>query len=257
MIDRGPFSRIRAWPWLVELGIVLWVSLGASAVRALLNLLNRLTVGVSLSDQTASIVVSQAPDRPWLDLAYQMSGIVIALGPVALVWYLLRRSGTGFGAIGLDTREPGRDLRRGLVLGALVGTVGLGLYLAAYHLGLSVQISAVTAAAFWWSTPVLLLAAAQNALLEEVVILGYFLHRTRQAGVAVPLAIAASALVRGTYHLYQGFGGFIGNLAMGLLFGWLFTRWRRTGPFVIAHFAIDAAAFIGYFALRGSVTWLP
>ena len=130
MIDRGPFSRIRAWPWLVELGIVLWVSLGASAVRALLNLLNRLTVGVSLSDQTASIVVSQAPDRPWLDLAYQMSGIVIALGPVALVWYLLRRSGTGFGAIGLDTREPGRDLRRGLVLGALVGTVGLGLYLA-------------------------------------------------------------------------------------------------------------------------------
>lgn len=252
-----PASRVLAWPWLVELGIVLWVSLGASAVRSLLNLLNRLTVDIALSDQTASIVVSPAPDRPWLDLAYQLAGIMIGLGPVALVWYLLRRSGEGLSTIGLDGSQPRRDISRGLVLGAVVGSIGLAFYLIAYQLGLSVQIAAVTAERFWWTTPMLLADAAQNALVEEVVILGYFLHRTRQAGVAPSTAIVGAAVIRGAYHLYQGFGGFIGNLAMGLFFGWLFTRWRRTTPFVIAHFAIDAVAFVGYLYLRGTLAWLP
>jgi membrane protease YdiL (CAAX protease family) len=253
----GTVRRIAAWPWLVELGIVLWISLGASAVRAVLNLINRLTVQVALSDQTATIVVSQTPDRPLLDLAYQVAGIVLALGPVALVWYLLRRGGEGFGAIGLDGSDRRRDLLRGLVLALIVGSIGLAFYLLAYRLGISVQIAAVTAERFWWTTPMLLASALENALLEEVVILGFFLRRCQQANVPTGWAIAASALIRGTYHLYQGFGGFIGNLAMGVLFGVLFTRWQRTVPFVVAHFLIDAAAFIGYLYLRGAVDWLP
>ena len=31
----------------------------------------------------------------------------------------------------------------------------------------------------------------------------------------------------GPTHLYQGFGGFVGNVVMGLLFGWVYTRTRR------------------------------
>ncbi len=59
--------------------------------------------------------------------------------------------------------------------------------------------------------------------------------------------LATSAL-RATYHLYQGPGGaFIGNLGMGgLLFGALFLRSGRLLPFLVAHFLIDAAAFVGY-----------
>ncbi len=259
MTAAGPTIRDRvvAWPWLAELAVVLWVSLGASALRAILNLLNRLTAGVALSDQSASIVVSQTPDRPWLDLAYQLAGILIMVGPVALVWYLLRRSGDGLASIGLDRSQPRRDLARGLVVAAGVGSVGLGFYLLAYQLGISVQIAAVTATPFWWTTPVVLLDALGNALLEEVVILGYFLKRTRQAGVPMATAVLVSSLIRGTYHLYQGFGGFIGNFAMGLLFGWLYLRWGRCLPLVIAHFAIDAVAFVGYLYLRGQVSWLP
>ena len=244
-------------PWLAELGIVLWVSLGASAIRAVLAIVNRLTMAEPLSDQTASIVVSQAPDRPALDLAYQMAGIVIALGPVALVWYLLRRSGEGFAAIGLDHTQPRRDLLRGAGLAALVGSTGLVFYLLAYQLGMSVQIAAVTAHVFPWTVPVVLADAMQNAVLEEVIILGYFLHRTSQAGVRAPVAIGAAALIRGAYHLYQGFGGLLGNAVMGVCFGWLFLRWRRTTPFVIAHFLIDAVAFVGYLLLRDRVGWLP
>ena len=63
-------------------------------------------------------------------------------------------------------------------------------------------------------------------------------------------AVGTSALLRGSYHLYQGWGGFAGNLAMGLFFGVLFVRWRRTWPFVVAHFLLDLGAGIGYLAFR-------
>jgi membrane protease YdiL (CAAX protease family) len=249
-------GAVQRWPWLAELGVVLWVSLGASAVWALLRIVNRLTAGTPLADQQTSIITSVAPDRPWLDVSYQLVGVVLGVGPVALVLYLLARSGEGRAAIGLD-RLNRTDAARGVVLAAVVGGTGLVFYLVAYRLGLSVQIAAVTAEQFWWTVPVLLLSAMQNALLEEVVILGYALHRLRQAGVAPGTAVAATAVLRGAYHLYQGFGGFAGNLVMGLLFGWLFLRWRRTWPFVVAHFLIDAVAFVGYLLLRDQVGWLP
>jgi len=102
----------------------------------------------------------------------------------------------------------------------------------------------------WWTIPVLLLSAAQNALLEETVVLGYMVTRLQQIGTSALAAIGASALLRGSYHLYQGWGGFIGNLTMGLLFGLIFLRWRRTWPMVIAHFLLDAGAGILYIAFR-------
>jgi CAAX amino terminal protease family. len=64
-------------------------------------------------------------------------------------------------------------------------------------------------------------------------------------------------VLRGSYHLYQGFGGFIGNLAMGVVFGRLYQRWGRTTPLIIAHSLIDAVAFAGYAVLHGHVSWLP
>src|SRR5919198_1315249 len=101
---------------------------------------------------------------------------------------------------------------------------------------------------------VLVVRAAQFALLEEAVVVGYLLTRLRQLGLAAPIAIIGSALLRGAYHLYQGIGGFLGNLAMGLFFGWIFVRWRRTWPLVIAHFLVDVGAGVGYLLFR---THLP
>ncbi len=88
-------------------------------------------------------------------------------------------------------------------------------------------------------------------------VLGYLLHRLGQLGVPAGRAIAASALVRGSYHLYQGFGGFVGNAAMGVIFGVLYRRWGRVTPLVLAHTLIDAVAFAGYAVLHGHVSWLP
>jgi membrane protease YdiL (CAAX protease family) len=104
---------------------------------------------------------------------------------------------------------------------------------------------------------VLIGAALQNAVLEEVVVLGFLMRRLTQLGWSPRATILTSALVRASYHLYQGIGGLLGNFAMGLLFGWLFRRWGRVLPMVLAHAAIDIVAFLGYAALAGRVAWLP
>ena len=68
--------------------------------------------------------------------------------------------------------------------------------------------------------------------------------------------VVTSALVRGSYHLYQGVGGFVGNIAMGLLLGLVYLRVRRVTPMVLAHWVIDVIAFVGYALLVTRVDWL-
>jgi membrane protease YdiL (CAAX protease family) len=35
-------------------------------------------------------------------------------------------------------------------------------------------------------------------------------------------------------------------MVMGLVFGWVYLRWRRVMPLVIAHTLLDTFAFVGY-----------
>src|SRR6266540_3021255 len=150
-----------------------------------------------------------------------------------------------------------RDLGRGLLLAAAVGAVGLGVYVAAVELGVNRSVVPVPPLGHWWTIPVLLLGAARSGLLEEVIVCGYLLRRLDQLGWSKGRALWASALLRGAYHLYQGYGGFVGNVVLGLFFGRVYQRRGRTTPLVIAHFLIDAVAGLGYLALRGKVSWLP
>lgn len=251
---------------LVETGIVLAVSLGASAIWSVLSIIRKLTAEQALSSQTTAMNSSVTPDRPWLDLAYQLTGITLALAPVVLVLYLLARDHDSEEAplslrqaarsIGFDLRHPGGDLIRGLGLAALVGIPGLGLYLAARTIGVNTSIAAANLGEHWWTIPTLILAALQNGILEEVVMVGYLFTRWRQAGLAPWLIIGLSALIRGGYHLYQGFGGFVGNLAMGVIFGLVYLRLRRVQPLVVAHTVLDIVAFVGYALLASHLLWL-
>jgi membrane protease YdiL (CAAX protease family) len=241
---------------VVEVVVVMWVSLGASAVRALLRFIERVSAPVALNEQTTTII-TQVAANPWLDLAFQLAGIVLPLGAVVLVAYLLHASGESLANIGADFSQPRPDLLRGILLAAAVGVSGLVFYIASVRAGLNVQVATSNLDGNWYDIPVLLLRAAEAALIEEIVVLGYFIRRLRQIGLSGPAAIGISALLRAAYHLYQGLGGFVGNFVMGLLFGWLFLRWKRVAPMVIAHFLIDAVAFVGYSLLADQLTWLP
>lgn len=252
-----PASRLTRGEIIAEVVLVLALSLGRSGVYAVVSFVADITSGVPLASQSVTLNDSLAPSRPLLDLAYQLLRIGFALVIVGMVGYLLHRSGESLATIGFDLSQPGRDLMRGAALAAVVGGVGLVGYLLAYRAGVNLNVVAAGLPDHWWRGPVLVLAAIENAVLEEVVVLGFLLHRLRQLGWGWPGAITASALVRGSYHLYQGLGGLAGNIAMGVLFGWLYRRWGRVMPMVVAHALIDIVAFVGYTVLAGRVGWLP
>jgi len=228
-----------------EVVLVLALSLAASALYAIVDILSAPIRGV------------EAPLFANVGLIYQLLNLATSLVPVALVLHLLSRSGESAANIGLDATRPWADLRWGVGLAALVGGVGLGIYVVAVGLGVNRTVIPIPPTGHWWTIPVLLLAAARSGLLEEVIVCGYLLRRLDQLGWSPSRALWCSALLRGAYHLYQGFGGFFGNLALGLFFGRLYQLRGRTTSLAIAHFLIDAGAGLGYLALRGHVWWLP
>jgi membrane protease YdiL (CAAX protease family) len=224
---------------LEETVVVLSLSLLASAVFAVLSLLDAPLRGIRVAS------VSQSTQ-----LARHLFGTLFGLAPVWLVLYLVRRDGEGVGSIGLARDRPRTDLVRGLVLFAIVAVGGIAVYLAAVELGINRFVVPVPPIGHWWTVPVLILSAIEAALLEEVVVVAYLITRLRQLGLTEAAAVGASALLRATYHLYQGWGGFLGNLAMGALFGLVFVRTRRAWPVVIAHLLLDVGAGVGYLLFR-------
>lgn len=237
----------------IEIAVVLALSLGRSAVYAILALADLLSRG-PLSGQSTALNTSRSP-RPWFDLAYQLADVVFTLAPVALVLLLLTLTGVpALRALGLDLRRPGRDLLAGILLTAGIGLPGLAIYYGGRALGAMVEVIPAALGPAWWTIPVLILQALKNALVEEVIVTGYLSVRLEQLGWGPRRIIAASALLRGTYHLYQGIGPGIANALMGVVFAAWFRRTRRTMPLVIAHTLLDVGAFVGYALLRGVIS---
>jgi membrane protease YdiL (CAAX protease family) len=232
-----------------EVGLVLGLSLLPSALYALVSLTERPIVGTSVSLNAAVL--------SWSDGVRSLIGITFGLMPVLLVAHLLARSGERMADIGVDVSQPGRDVIQGVVIAAIIGISGLGLYLAAYHFGLSRAVIPVNDGGVWWQIPLLMLSALRFGLLEETVVLGYLLRRLGQLGLGKWQATIVSAVLRGSYHLYQGYGAFVGNFIMGVMFA----RWRlsgrRTVPLIIAHTVIDCVTFVGWIALHKRLSWLP
>lgn len=235
-----------------EIVVVLLVSYGMSALYGIVGIIDRMTQSTPLKDQTATI------NRPFaaqelIDLAYQLLGITAGLAPVALVvWLVWRTTQPHLGDIGLGW-APGdrgtrlrREIASGVGLAALIGIPGIGVYLAARALGLAVNVVPTALDAHWWTIPVLLLWALRAGLGEEIIVVGYLYNRLRLLGWTPWVIILAAALLRGTYHLYQGWGGFAGNIAMGVIFGLIYVRTGRLLPLIVAHVAIDVAVFVGY-----------
>ena len=222
-----------------EILVVLSLSLLASAVFAVIDLLSAPIRGVTVASANQSALLAQ-----------QIAAFIFGLAPVWLVVYLVRRDCQDLGSIGLAWDRPGPDIALGLFLFAIVGIGGILVYLGAVALGVNRFVVPVPPLGHWWTGPFVVLNAAEAALLEEVIVVGYLITRLQQVGARSGAAVGASALLRGSYHLYQGFGGFAGNLAMGLLFGAVFVRTRRTWPMVIAHFLLDLGAGVGYLLFR-------
>jgi len=251
-----PSDRSDARLLRIELVIVFAITLGLSGLRSLLSLLESLLATQPLSEQSVALN-APAAEADLIDLGFQLLRVLQLFAWGGLGAYLLVRGGIRLREVGLGRRLDRRDAAYGLALAAVIGLPGLGFYLVARAVGANLTVLPSVLDDTWWRVPVLILAAAANAWAEEVLMIGFLLTRLRQLKVGRYQALAISAVLRGAYHLYQGFGGFVGNIIMGLVFGWAWQRTKRLWPLVIAHTVIDVVAFVGYALLRGKVGWLP
>lgn len=228
--------------------MVVMLSLGASAIWSVISFLRKLQAAGGLAASTTTINRPLA-ETPWLDLISQLASIGLGLVPVALSIYLL-----SLDSIGIGLRPKLRDLLQVLVVAAVVGIPGIGLYFWALELGLTSQVVPSALNENWWTIPILLLAALKAGLLEEVVAVAFFTEKVRKfrPEISALVLIFASALFRASYHLYQGYSAFIGNFVMGLIFAYWYHRTKRVAPLVMAHFLMDAVVFIGYPLVFGS-----
>ncbi|KAA8969815.1 type II CAAX endopeptidase family protein [Mycobacterium sp.] len=237
----------------IELVIVLGVTFGVSAATSVLQLADAVLRNLGMQR------IPLNPQRSYfdlIDLGLNMALVVQLIAWGGLGVYLLWRTGLPPARIGLGRPRWGADLLGGAALAALIGLPGLALYVGARTLGLNAAVIPSGLGDTWWRIPMLVTIAFANGWAEEIIVVGYLLIRLRQLGMHDGTALVWSSLLRGFYHLYQGFGAGLGNAVMGLVFG---HRWQRTGrlwPLVIAHGLIDTVAFVGYALLAGHLGWL-
>lgn len=234
----GPADR-RAIRW--ELLIVLAVTFGASGVRSALRLLEAATRPENLNEQTTTLNARQST-LAWLDPAFQLisTGVLVAWGGLAL-FLLLRHVPPA-----LSLRPRWRDALPGAGLAALIGVPGLAFYVGAVQLGLSKEVVPTGLDRSVQDLVLLVLNSWANGFAEEILVVAWLCCRLRQLRVPWVWVFLASAVLRGSYHLYQGYSAGLGNMVMGLVFVWFFYRTGRVWPLVIAHGLIDTVAFVGY-----------
>jgi membrane protease YdiL (CAAX protease family) len=237
----------------IEITLVLTVTFGLSAVTAILQLTD--SVLRNLSAQKIPL----NPKRSYFDLIDL--GLNVAIVAQLIAWgglgvYLLWRSGSGPARIGLGRFQWRFDLLGGFGLAAAIGLPGLALYVAARQFGLNASVIPSSLRDNWWRLPMLVIAAFANGWAEEVIVVGYLLTRLHQLRIGSGRALGCSSVLRGAYHLHQGFGAGLGNVVMGLVFGYTWRRSGRLWPLVIAHGLIDSVAFVGYALLAGHLSWL-
>ncbi|BBX33526.1 abortive infection protein [Mycolicibacterium mageritense DSM 44476 = CIP 104973] len=237
----------------IEIAVVLAVTFGLSAYTALLKLTEAVLLG--LAGQTVALNPKRSP-FDLIDLGLHLAGILQLLAWGALALYLLWRSGFGPAKIGLARPQWRADGLGGLGLAALIGLPGLAFYVLARLLGLSADVEPAELYDTWWRIPVLLGVAFANGWAEEIIVVGFLLTRLRQLDVSPGRALVISSLLRGAYHLYQGYSAGVGNVVMGLVFGYAWQRTGRLWPLIIAHTLIDAVAFVGYALVADHLSWL-
>ena len=239
----------------IEITIVLVLTFGLSGARSLVSIIE-----TAMSERgvggSAVALNNSASDLGLIDFFYQLLEACRLFGIAALAVYLIWRAGVPLARIGFPRIKARFDLPLGIGLAALIGIPGLGLYVVARALDLNVQVLPSNLDETFWRLPMLVFAAIGNAAAEEFLVVAYIITRLRQLGWSENRSLLFSAVLRGSYHLYQGVGGGLGNVVMGLVYGRVFQRTNRVWPLVIGHALIDTVAFVGYALLKDHLGWL-
>ncbi|MGH9297951.1 MAG: CPBP family glutamic-type intramembrane protease [Acidimicrobiales bacterium] len=221
---------------LIELLLVLAVFPAPYVLTALIDLFS--AVAGDGAGQRTPVVI---PGNPGASFLLELIAIALPLAAGALVAYMLTNSGPfgpdpspkdaprsegGLRAIGLDRLNVRGDL-------ALV----LGFFLACFLIPIAggslllhwAGIRTVTPSTGGAPSYYYLLNVANgvtSGVVEEIVVLGFLVRRLEQLNVPLPALIAIAVAVRGSYHLYYGWG-VLPILLWALVTVLLYRRYRR------------------------------
>lgn len=233
----GNSRKLIGW----EVAALLLTTFGMSGFRSALSLIQGLLSPVALNEQTVSLNGAQGRVG-WIDFLLRLASDValFAWGGLALVLLAL----TGRRVVEV-LKYRGSDWGWGLVLAAVIGLPGLGLYAAAVHWGFSRVVDVASGAGPWWAWILFVVSAWANAWAEELVVVCWLSDRLRRLGLSGRWRILCSAVLRGSYHLYQGPSAGLGNVCMGVVYAGFYEKKRRLWPLIIGHGVIDTVAFVG------------
>jgi membrane protease YdiL (CAAX protease family) len=186
-----------------------------------------------------------------VDFVYQsLYTIVRSSGIIALIFFIVARSGESPASFGLKRLRIFKDSAQGFgifVLGMVVHYAiwyrvagAFGTYTA--HQLLHTDLSRIAIPTGHNSISLLMVASFANGLAEELVCRAYLIPRFERLFNSTLKAWLLSSLLFGSYHIYQGVGGFISITAIGLLYGGIFCLTRRLWPIAIAHAIQDFVA---------------
>jgi len=200
-----------------------------------------------------SIALPLLPKGGTDSFIYQyLSRTLHSISIIGLVLYIIYRSGEPYSQFGLKPLKPRVDLAGGIgvfFLGML-GYYAVWIILAGI-LGQKATAALANQDLSSFASPTgrgsyLLLAVASiaNGFAEELVVRSYLIPRFERIFSSTPLALLLSTGVFASYHTYQGTGGVISVAAIGLVYGWIFCRFRRLWPLAIGHGTQDLISLL-------------
>lgn len=219
----------------MEVLVVLAVGVAPWTASAIVLLVKYLMI-----HRTTPVLSAVITGHPLADSAALSFDLIAGCGAAALVAYLLRRSGESLATLGASRPDFRRGLRLALLL--LVGLLATDFVVAVVTALLHTpspdqQLSAGINRLY---LPPVLIESVRAGLLEELLVCGYLLHRLRQLGWSDRKALAASTLIRASYHVYGGIPLLALIVPMGLVFGRIYQKTQRLAPLILAHALYDS-----------------
>lgn len=156
-------------------------------------------------------------------------GFVVLLGTIR-----------GWSTRDLGLRPTWRLTAMGILLFPVIAILFFGLSIAAYRLAPS-AFNHPHDVAVGLSFVGILATIVVNPVFEETLVCGYIIQRLANKGALV--AISFSAFIRFLYHTNLGPSS-LGSLLMGLIFAYLFWRYRQLWPLIVAHSLIDLVGLL-------------
>ncbi|MDB5332976.1 MAG: amino terminal protease family protein [Phycisphaerales bacterium] len=158
--------------------------------------------------------------------------VIIELLGLAVTLWIGSIRGWSFKSFGLQLswRYTAAGILLCLIVGLAIGIVGVLLPGIVNFLPVAGHLS----------LPFVILVSVINPFFEETMESGYFIQSLQRYGMWS--AVLASALFRTFLHAYQGMNAVLIVLPIGLIFGFVYWKWRQLWPLIVAHILFDLDA---------------